>query len=68
LSQSRNASQWIAAMILKVTSGSEEERAQLRRRGQHAPAAVKGRGEQGPSWSVFRMRSLTLSPGGEMRK
>jgi hypothetical protein len=28
LSQSRKASQWIAAMIFKVTSGSDKERAQ----------------------------------------
>ena len=45
-----------------------EERPQQRRRGQGAAAAWKVAASSGPSRSVSRMRNLTSSPGGEIRK
>ena len=47
LSHSRKASQWIAATILKVTSGSAKNARNNAARGQAAAAADEGRGEQG---------------------
>ena len=68
LSQSRNASQWIAATIFKVTSGSStndrNNAAVVRSRRRPLKVAAS----RGPSPSVCRIRNLTLSSGGETRK
>jgi len=68
LSQSRSASQWMAANILKLTSGSATND---RSRAEVVSAArrpLKVAASRGPSRSVSRMRSLTCSPGGVRRK
>ena len=63
LSQSRSASQWIAATILKVTSGSakNDRSSAAVVRARRRPLKVAA--SRGPSRSVSRMRSLTLSSG-----
>jgi hypothetical protein len=68
LSQSRNASQWIAAKIFKVTSGSEKTDRSSAGMVKARRRPLKVADSRGPPRSVSRIRSLTLSPGGETRK